>query len=138
MDDVEVLRKAKKIEDIDNYMFAIRRNYDFHFLINGKSAEDPYYKLDALVWSCVFHEKVGADLSDPITASPVQAAERVQLRSADGCNELLACQRGNEAGKLLAACQQHWWESKALSQRQHVHEIRQLRERRNAHAIISV
>lgn len=58
MDDVEVLRKAKKIEDIDNYMFAIRRNYDFHFFINGKSAEDPYYKLDSLVWSCVFHEKV--------------------------------------------------------------------------------
>ena len=58
MENVDVLRKAKKIEDIDNYMYAIRRNFDFHFFINGKSAEDPYYKLDALVWSCIFHEKV--------------------------------------------------------------------------------
>lgn len=58
MDDVDVLRKAKKIEDIDNYMYAIRRNFDFHFFINGKSADNPYYKLDALVWSCIFHEKV--------------------------------------------------------------------------------
>lgn len=58
MENVDVLRKAKKIEDLDNYMFAIRRNLDFHFYINGKSQENPYYKLDALVWSCVFHEKV--------------------------------------------------------------------------------
>ena len=58
MENVEVLRKAKKIEDIDNYMFAIRRNLDFHFFINGKSSENPYYKLDALVWSSIFHEKV--------------------------------------------------------------------------------
>lgn len=39
-------------------MFAIRRNYDFHFFINAKSVDNPYYKLDALVWSCIFHEKV--------------------------------------------------------------------------------
>jgi hypothetical protein len=58
MEDVDVLRKAKKIEDIDNYMFAIRRNFDFHFYINGKSTDNPYYKLDALVWSSIFHEKV--------------------------------------------------------------------------------
>ena len=58
MENVDVLRKAKKIEDLDNYMFAIRRNLDFHFYINGKSEENPYFKLDALVWSCVFHEKV--------------------------------------------------------------------------------
>jgi len=31
------LRKHKKIEDLDNYMFSIRRNLDFHFFINGKS-----------------------------------------------------------------------------------------------------
>lgn len=58
MENVDVLRKAKKIEDIDNYMYAIRRNFDFHFFINGKSQENNYYKLDALVWSCIFHEKV--------------------------------------------------------------------------------
>jgi len=58
MEDVDVLRKAKKIEDIDNYMYAIRRNFDFHFFINGKSVDNPYYKLDALVWSSIFHEKV--------------------------------------------------------------------------------
>lgn len=39
-------------------MFAIRRNFDFHFFINAKSVEDPYYKLDALVWSSIYHEKV--------------------------------------------------------------------------------
>jgi len=58
MEDVDVLRKAKKIDDIDNYMYAIRRNFDFHFFINGKSVDNPYYKLDALVWSSIFHEKV--------------------------------------------------------------------------------
>lgn len=58
MNNVDVLRKAKKIEDIDNYMYAIRRNLDFHFFINGKSVDNPYYKLDALVWSSIFHEKV--------------------------------------------------------------------------------
>lgn len=58
MQDVDVLRKQKKIDDIDNYLFAIRRNFDFHFFINAKSVDDPYYKLDALVWSCVYHEKV--------------------------------------------------------------------------------
>jgi hypothetical protein len=58
MDNVDVLRKMKKIEDLDNYMFAIRRNFDFHFLINAKSVDNPYYKVDALVWSSIFHEKV--------------------------------------------------------------------------------
>jgi len=58
MADVDVLRKQKKIDDIENYLFAIRRNFDFHFFINSKSVDDPYYKLDALVWSCVYHEKV--------------------------------------------------------------------------------
>mmetsp|Transcript_17549 Transcript_17549/g.29612 ORF Transcript_17549/g.29612 Transcript_17549/m.29612 type:complete len:216 (+) Transcript_17549:1066-1713(+) len=58
MEDVDVLRKQKKIEDIDNYMMAIRRNLDFHFFINGKSVDNPYYKIDALVWSSIFHEKV--------------------------------------------------------------------------------
>ena len=58
MDDVEVLRKMKKIEDIDNYMYATRRNFDFHFFINGLSVDDPYYKIDSLVWSSIFHEKV--------------------------------------------------------------------------------
>ena len=58
MADVDVLRKQKKIDDIENYLFAIRRNFDFHFFINSKSVDDPYSKLDALVWSCVYHEKV--------------------------------------------------------------------------------
>lgn len=58
MQDVDVLRKQKKIDDIDNYLYAIRRNFDFHFFINSKSVDNPYYKLDALVWSCIYHEKV--------------------------------------------------------------------------------
>ena len=58
MNDVDVLRKQKKIDDIENYLYAIRRNFDFHFFINAKSVDDPLYKLDALVWSCVYHEKV--------------------------------------------------------------------------------
>ncbi len=37
MNDVDVLRKQKKIDDIENYLFAIRRNFDFHFYINAKS-----------------------------------------------------------------------------------------------------
>lgn len=57
-DEVQVLRRAKKLEDIDNYLYAIRRNLDFHFFINGATASQPEYKLDALVWTCIFHEKV--------------------------------------------------------------------------------
>lgn len=58
MQDIDVLRRQKKVDDLDNYMFAIRRNFDFHFYINSKSVDNPIYKLDALVWSCIFHEKV--------------------------------------------------------------------------------
>lgn len=58
MEEVEVLRRHKKIEELDNYLFAIRRNLDFHFFINGASTEQPEYKLDSLVWTCIFHEKV--------------------------------------------------------------------------------
>lgn len=58
MDDVQVLRRHKKIEELDNYMYAIRRNLDFHFFVNGITSTVPEYKLDALVWSCIFHEKV--------------------------------------------------------------------------------
>lgn len=55
---MQVLRKFKKIEDIENYLFSIRRNLDFHFFINGATAMEHTLKLDALVWTCVFHEKV--------------------------------------------------------------------------------
>lgn len=58
MQDVDVLKRQKKIDDIDNYLFAIRRNFDFHFFMNAKSVDNPYYKLDALIWSSIFHEKV--------------------------------------------------------------------------------
>jgi len=58
MDDVDVLRRFKKVEELDNYLQAIRRNLDFHFFINGASVDQPEYKLDALVWTCIFHEKV--------------------------------------------------------------------------------
>jgi len=58
MEDVQVLRKHKKIEELDNYLFAIRKNLDYHFFIHGISSITPEYKLDALVWSCIFHEKV--------------------------------------------------------------------------------
>lgn len=58
MEDVDVLRRHKKVEELDNYLFAIRNNLDFHFFINGASVDDPAYKLDALVWTCIFHEKV--------------------------------------------------------------------------------
>ena len=58
MENVDVPRKFKKIEDINNYLDAIRRNLDFHFFINGASTERPEHKLDALVWTCIYHEKV--------------------------------------------------------------------------------
>lgn len=40
------------------YLEAQRRVYDYHFLMGGKSAENPYYKIDALVWTNIFMEKV--------------------------------------------------------------------------------
>lgn len=55
--DLDVMRKEKKIESIENYLFSIRNNFDYHFYINGKTAENPYFKIDALVWSCIYHEK---------------------------------------------------------------------------------
>jgi len=58
METVEVLRRHKKLEDIENYLFAIRKNLDFHFMINGASVFENEFKLDALVWSAIFHEKV--------------------------------------------------------------------------------
>jgi hypothetical protein len=58
MEDVQVLRKHKKIEELDNYLHAIRQNLDYHFFIHGISSVTPEFKLDALVWSCIFHEKV--------------------------------------------------------------------------------
>ena len=58
MDDVQVLRKHKKIEELDNYLYAIRQNLDYHFFIHGIACQQPEFKLDALVWSCIFHEKV--------------------------------------------------------------------------------
>ena len=58
MEDVQVLRRFKKVEDIENYLFSIRRNLDFHFYINGQTTLQNEYKLDALVWTCIFHEKV--------------------------------------------------------------------------------
>ena len=58
MDTVEVLKRYKKVEQIDNYLQAIRNNLDFHFHINGVSVQQPEFKLDALVWTCIFHEKV--------------------------------------------------------------------------------
>lgn len=58
MDTVEVLRRHKKLEDIENYLYAIRKNLDFHFFVNGASVFEPEFKIDALVWSCIFHEKV--------------------------------------------------------------------------------
>ena len=58
MDEVAVLRKHKKIEQLNNYLFAIRQNLDYHFYINGISAFNPEFKLDAPVWSTIFHEKV--------------------------------------------------------------------------------
>lgn len=55
---LDVMRKDRKIENIENYLFAIRKNFDNHFFINGKTSENPYFKIDALVWSCIYHEKV--------------------------------------------------------------------------------
>lgn len=52
------MRKERKIDSIENYLFAIRKNFDNHFYINGKTAENPYFKIDALVWSCIYHEKI--------------------------------------------------------------------------------
>jgi len=58
MNTVDVLRRHKKLEDIENYLFAIRKNLDFHFFVNGASVFEPEFKMDALVWTCIFHEKV--------------------------------------------------------------------------------
>ena len=55
---LDVLRKGRKVEDIEDYLHANRQTLDFHFYINSRTAANPAFKADALVWSVVYHSKV--------------------------------------------------------------------------------
>ena len=55
---LDVLSKGKKVQDMDRYTSEIRNTFDFHFYINSKTVDNPYFKADALVWSCIYHSKV--------------------------------------------------------------------------------
>lgn len=55
---LNLLRKGKKIEDVQSYMAQQRETFDFHFFENSPTQENPYFKIDSLVWQCIYHSKI--------------------------------------------------------------------------------
>eukprot|EP01017_Pseudomicrothorax_dubius_P041819 TRINITY_DN6744_c0_g1_i2.p1 TRINITY_DN6744_c0_g1~~TRINITY_DN6744_c0_g1_i2.p1 ORF type:complete len:580 (-),score=146.87 TRINITY_DN6744_c0_g1_i2:150-1889(-) len=55
---IHLRKKDDFIKDVNHYMLTIRNSYDRHFVKNPVTAATPLYKLDALIWSTVFFEKV--------------------------------------------------------------------------------
>jgi len=58
IESLDVMRKGKKVEDIVTYMHSMRETFDFHFFLNSVTQENPYFKIDSLVWSCIYHSKI--------------------------------------------------------------------------------
>jgi len=55
---IHLRKKNDFINDVNHYMLNNRIAYDRHFNKNPKTSLRPYYKLDALIWSTIFFEKV--------------------------------------------------------------------------------
>jgi len=55
---IHLRKKNDFINDVNHFMLNNRIAYDKHFNKNPKTSLRPYYKLDALVWSTIFFEKV--------------------------------------------------------------------------------
>lgn len=53
---IHLRKKTDFIKDVNHFMINNRRCFDRHF--NQMYVEDPYEKIDALVWSSIFFEKV--------------------------------------------------------------------------------
>jgi hypothetical protein len=55
VDTLRKLRKYKKLEDKCKQMFE---HLTWHFKIQNNSTENPYYKIDSLVWQFIFNERI--------------------------------------------------------------------------------
>jgi hypothetical protein len=57
-DKVDTLRKAKKFKSIEEMFDTQKMKFDWHFLINNPTVENNYFKIDSLVWTYVFSERI--------------------------------------------------------------------------------
>ena len=58
IDNADVIRKLKKFKTIES-LFTDQKNYfHYHFNTYNLTKENPFYKIDALVWEYVFRKKV--------------------------------------------------------------------------------
>ena len=55
---IDTLRKISKFKLIEDSFDTQKRQLHWHFLIYNITTENPYYKIDALVWSFIFREKI--------------------------------------------------------------------------------
>ena len=55
---IHLRKKNDFIRDVDSYMKVSRNYLDYHFNKNSVTVKNNYYKLDALVWSVIFFEKI--------------------------------------------------------------------------------
>jgi len=55
---IHLRKKNEFVKDVDNYMRISTSYLEYHFNRNPKTIANNYYKLDALVWSIIFFEKL--------------------------------------------------------------------------------
>ena len=55
---IHLKKKNDFIKDLNSFMKQNRNSFERHFELNPKTSVNPYHKIDALVWSAVFFEKV--------------------------------------------------------------------------------
>ena len=55
---MHIRKKNDFIKDAEQYMETSRRYLEYHFNKNPTTIANNYHKIDALVWSVVFFEKV--------------------------------------------------------------------------------
>lgn len=55
---IHLRKKNEFARDIESYMRVSNGYLDYHFNKNSATVKNNYYKLDALVWSIVYFEKV--------------------------------------------------------------------------------
>lgn len=55
---IHLKKKNDFIKDLNSFMKQNRNSFERHFEIDPKTSVNPYYKIDALIWSTVFFEKV--------------------------------------------------------------------------------
>ena len=58
VNDIHLKKKNDFINDLKSFMRLNRNTYDVHFKKNARTSRDPYYKIDSLIWSTVYFEKI--------------------------------------------------------------------------------